>query len=133
MRKFKHQKYQYTNPYGNQQHSWDIVGPQGAIQFHATAIKLKNISRDWSCGLEIHDARPLSDQAPDHLACPLTGGRCHHDGTTTYAEEHLWPQINLYMQAGEHEKVFRILEQEYSERFESKPVKEISDEPNANS
>lgn len=116
--KYRHHKYTWTKPFGNVYHQWELVGPVGAVHFHV-CISEKN---DWppSCGLEFHHTEACgwhTDEAPHHLNCPLTGGRCWHDGTSLYATETLWPRIKDWLNAGDHEAIFRLLEREADERF----------------
>lgn len=117
--KFKHHKYTWANPYGNIRHNWSLVGPKGGINFHANVDP--DNKYESSCGLEIHYRTPpdhMKNDAPGDVACWLIGGACWHDGTSLYAIEHLWPMIEGYLRGGEHERIFRILEREYCERFE---------------
>lgn len=110
--KFKHHKYTWSKPWGTAKHHWEVVGPQGAIHFHATGYT----DHGYSCGLEMHQLR--GSGAPDHVNCPLTGGRCWHDGTSLYADEYLWPLIEPYLKHNDHDTIFKILEEEYEKRFE---------------
>lgn len=108
--RFKHHKYTYSMPWGSPRHMWELVGPDGGIHFHVTLVK----DYSPSCGLEFHHANKQRDEAPSQLECWLTGGRCWHDGTSSYASE-LWPLIQMYLKDGKHEEVFRILEHEYDQ------------------
>lgn len=103
---YRHHKYIWSKPFGNERHHWELVGANGALHFHATYYA----DHQTSCGLEVH--RIEGDGAPHHINCPLTGGRCWHDGTSLYAEEELWPLIKEYLKTGDHETIFRILEGE---------------------
>lgn len=119
--KFRHQKYTcISTPWGSTVHKWETVGPKGAVHF--TANYYKNDTGDEpSCGLEFHHfeaGEHFIGQAPHHLDCPLTGGRCWHDGTSLYASETLWPRIKYSLKDGEHDVVFGILQYEYTSRFE---------------
>ena len=58
-----------------------------------------------------------SDCAPNHLNCPVTGGRCWHDGTSIYASERVWPIVQSFLKSGEHDKIFLFLEREADCRF----------------
>lgn len=116
MARYRHHKYEWTKPFGSERHNWSLIGPKGALHFHASSTP----NYGTSCGLEYHHTdgetyRP--DAAPDHIDCPLTGGRCWHDGTSLYANEHLWPLIEGYLRHGEHEAIFRILESEADQHF----------------
>ncbi len=115
--KFTHEKYEYLRPFGSPKHWWQLVGPKAAIHFHVSLYdKLSP-----SAGLEIHYFSPpkyMSEDAPSHLDCKLTGGRCWHDGTSLYASEHLWPRIEPHLKVGDHDAVFKILQDEYRSRFE---------------
>lgn len=111
MTRFCGHKYQCTVPFGGTRHHWELRSQQGGIHYHALIY-----DGHLSCGLEYHSATPLDDSAPSHLDCPITGGRCWHDGTSLYAEE-LWPEILAYLRCGDHQSVFRILEREHDEYF----------------
>lgn len=120
MTRYRHHKYTWTKPFGSVRHNWEVVGPLGAVHFHV------GITENYppSAGLEFHHTEAFraksdyrTDDAPDHIDCPLTGGRCWHDGTSLYASEHLWPRIEDYLRAGDHERIFRVLEREADERF----------------
>lgn len=80
------------------------------------------------CGLELHSIYPKGDDAPDHIDCPLTGGRCWHDGTSLYASETLWPHIQPYLRDGDHETIFKILEREAKKLEEYAPNYKSEDE-----
>lgn len=119
-RKFSHQEYTYQTLFGSAKHYWQIVGPVGAVHFHASV----SIDRKYetSCGLEFHHsarAGMYKTEAPHHLSCPVLGEPCWHDGTSLYATESLWPTIERWLKTGDHESVFRLLEREYCGRFES--------------
>ena len=118
-KKFSHQKYTYQMLFGNARHQWQVVGPVGAVHFHASINPEGRYGP--SCGLEFHHsarANRYPDEAPHHLDCPVLGEPCWHDGTSLYAQESLWPLIEAYLRTGDHETVFRILEGEYVRRFE---------------
>lgn len=115
--KFNGQRYIYSKPFSHAQHRWEIIGPNGGVHFHASIDPTDKYAP--SCGLEFHYCEPpsyMKDSAPSHVDCKLTGGRCWHDGTSMYATE-LWKRISLYLKCGDHESVFRILENEYSEKM----------------
>lgn len=112
--RYRHHKYTWAMPFGSVYHRWELVGLNGAIHFTA------NISDRYStsCGLEFHHLSPLRpNEAPHHLDCPLTGGRCWHDGTSMYATDTLWPMISAMLKSGAHEEIFRLLESEADEHF----------------
>ena len=113
---FTNHKYTYTKPFGSPRHNWEVVGPNGAIHFHASLTE----GYSPNCGLEIHYCYPpeyMKDRAPSHVDCKLTGGRCWHDGTSLYASETLWPIFSAYLKYGEHDLIFKALEGEYKDRF----------------
>lgn len=111
---FKHHKYTYCRPFTSAQHTWELVGPNGAIHFH---VSIPHNDKYAPCaGLEFHHLS--GDGAPDHINCPMTGGQCWHDGTSLYATESLWPTIEAMLGRGDHEGVFRLLEREYGRHFE---------------
>lgn len=120
MGRYRHHKYTWSKPFGSVRHNWELVGPLGAVHFHVSMYE----EHTPSCGLEFHHTDAFRrktgyrcDEAPDHIDCPMTGGACWHDGTSLYASEHLWPQIEGYLRAGQHEAVFKILEGEADIRF----------------
>lgn len=112
--KFKHHKYTWSKPYGSVNHKWEVVGPTGAIHFHVSIVR--DTKYPPSAGLEFHHTS--GDGAPDHLTCPLTGGRCWHDGTSLYATEQIWPIVKMSLEDGDQEAVFRLLEGEYAKHFD---------------
>lgn len=115
-RRYADHKYTWSKPFGSVRHNWSLVGPVGAINFHVSLHE----KYDPSAGLEIHRYAPADYQrhdAPSHLDCDLTGGRCWHDGTSLYASESLWPLIEPYLRDGSHETIFGVLEREADERF----------------
>lgn len=122
-KRYSHRKYTWTNRFGTIRHNWEFLGVRGGLNFHVS------ITPDYppSCGLEFHHLAPINgeDSAPDHLQCPLTGGRCWHDGTSLYAREHLWPIIEGLLKAGNHQTIFAVLEREADRQFYPK-----SDETN---
>lgn len=116
--KFNHKKYTYHKPFNHERHKWELVGPKGGVHFHATVNPEDEY--DTSCGLEFHHCEPpeyMKDQAPGHINCWLTGGRCWHDGTSLYAKE-LWERYKLYLRDHEHEYIFNSLESEYVRVFD---------------
>lgn len=114
--KYRHHKYTWSKPFSHVNERWTLLTPTGAIDFHVTHVE----KYGPSCGLEFHHteaAKYRPKEAPDHIDCPLTGGRCWHDGTSLYATETLWPHIQPYSKSGEHEQVFKILECEAEKHF----------------
>lgn len=118
MRKYRHHKYTWTNPHTAIRHAWEILGPIGAVSFHVQILDDEKYGP--TAGLEFHHTEACgfnTEFAPDHIDCPLTGGRCWHDGTSLYAIESLWPQVEHHLQAGDHPEIFRILEHEADRHF----------------
>jgi len=114
--RYSHHKYTWAKPYGSIRHTWQLVGPRGAIHFHAAVTEKYGVS----AGLEIHYMTPpdyMQDQAPSQTKCWLLNCPCWHDGTTLYAEETLWPIFKAMLHSGDHEAIFRFLEQEADSRF----------------
>ena len=114
--KFRHHKYTWSKPFTSISHRWELVGPNGAVHFNASVTE----GHPVSAGLEFHHFEaPVhrADDAPDHRNCPMTGGRCWHDGTSLYASETLWPEIEGYLRFGDHQMVFTILEHEFKKHF----------------
>lgn len=125
--KFGHHKYTFTmRPWdkpgkGLGQHRWQVVGPEGGVEFTATFFKEHE---EPSCGLEFHHGPSAQEtffpgQAPHHLRCHLLEGPCWHEGTSLYASETLWPMVTVWLSNGDHEQVFSLLEHEYGQRFET--------------
>ena len=116
MSKYKHHKYTWTQPFHSIRHVWELVGPIGAVHFHVSVTEQYPVT----AGLEFHHTPECGyapDRAPDHVNCPLTGGRCWHDGTSMYATEDVWPQVEGYVRIGNHAEIFRILEYEADRHF----------------
>lgn len=116
MRKYKHHKYTWTHPFSSTRHNWEFVGPNGAVNFHVSIMDEIEKYPDPSCGLEFHHL--IGSGAPDHVNCPLTGGRCWHDGTSLYASETVWPMVKGMLQMGDHAAVFRYLERIADDHFD---------------
>ena len=117
MSKYRHHKYTWSKPFGSVRHSWELVGPIGAVSFNVSLTE----GYGPSCGLEFHHTEACgfrTDEAPDHRNCPQTGGRCWHDGTSLYASEQVWPRVEGYLRGGEHDHIFRILEGEADRHFD---------------
>lgn len=119
--KFAGHKYTWQKPFTSIRHQWELRGPVGAVDFHASLTP----QYPPSCGLEFHYSPRWSGfearwggTAPQHLNCPVLGGPCWHEGTSLYASEALWPMIEGYLKCSEHEQIFRILECEYCQHFE---------------
>jgi len=126
MNKFRHHKYTWSKPFTAVHHTWELVGPSGGVTFNA----FTSTTDEPICGLELHYTREAwlrtghSAEAPHHLNCHVIHEPCWHDGTSLYATETLWPEIQELLKAGKHEDIFKILEAEYENRFkecESKP------------
>jgi hypothetical protein len=118
MRRFNGHKYTWSQPFTHVHHNWDLIGPKGALNFHASMPA--DGREEPSCGLEFHHTESLfyaPQDAPHHLNCPLTGGRCWHDGTSLYASENVWPMVKGYLVYGDHRKIFKLLEKEYDAHF----------------
>lgn len=113
MSRFRHHKYTWSMPFGSVRRSWEFVSQQGAVSFHASSYKEHEIA----CELEFHSATPTGDRAPDHVNCPLTGGRCWHDGTSLYADEYVWPIIAHWADNDNHKEIFTFLEREHDKHF----------------
>ena len=120
MPRFTGHKYIWTHPWMSTKHHWELRGPRGAIHFHVSIMDDDVKFPDPSCGLEFHHAfDPTKGQdAPAHIDCPMTGGRCWHEGTSLYASESVWPVVKHYLEDGDHAAVFRVLEHEYDQHFE---------------
>lgn len=108
MNKYNGHLYKWSKPFGYVHHWWEVRSEYGGVHFHVTIVP--DAAMGPSAGLEFH--RIVGSGAPDHINCFLTGGRCWHDGTSMYATDNLWPEIKRYLEAGNHEAVFRLLEHE---------------------
>lgn len=124
MARFAGHKYTFTvTSWNADHHRWELRGPEGGVHFHATISKTSE--HPPACGLEIHRCAPApyqQGQAPHHIDCPVTGGRCWHDGTSLYASETLWPMFEGWLHLGDHAAVFSALEREYDNRFQEDPA-----------
>lgn len=106
--KYNGHKYTWSKRNGSVSHLWELRTVHGAIHFHVNFYR----DNEPSCGLERHSVYPIGENAPDHINCPFTGGRCWHDGTSLYAMETLWPRIRPLLEESCHESIFGILERE---------------------
>jgi len=122
MRKYAHHKYIYSRPWRLPHHQWEFVCAEGAVHFTASFYK---DDEPPSCGLEFHHI--AGQGAPDHVDCPLTGGRGWHDGTSLYANESVWPSVELYLRSGDHDQIFRVLEHEAWKHFEKDALADASE------
>ena len=113
MPRFMHHKYTWSKPFCSVRHSWELVGPDGGIHFHASGPH----KGSWSCGLEIHKLKGDGKSAPNNVHCWLMKAPCWHDGTSLYAEETLWPMVEAYLRSGDHDLIFKLLESEYDGHF----------------
>ena len=113
MTKYSHHTYKLIVQFGNSYHRWTLIGQHFGLDFHIS-IPNKKVSYLPTAGLEIHSY--TGEGAPSHVDCPLTGGRCWHDGTSHYATETLWPMIQIYLKDGDHLKIFNLLESEADSR-----------------
>ena len=114
--KFRHHEYKWNKPFGNVRHQWSLLGPLGGVHFHVSESE----QYGDSAGLEFHHTRACNayaGEAPHHKDCWLTGEPCWHDGTSLYASETLWPRFMSAARNGQHDVIFRALEDEYNERF----------------
>jgi hypothetical protein len=120
MREFNGHLYKWSKPFGSVNHHWELRSAHGGVHFHVT------LSEKYAAcaGLELHSVYPRGTDAPDHIDCPVTGGRCWHDGTSLYATETLWPMVETYLKGGNHEAIFRMLEEEARklEEYAPKPA-----------
>ena len=118
--KFRHHKYTWSKPFGSARHSWELAGPDGGIHFHVAG----NDKFGDSAGLEFHHTREAWNrlfgraEAPHHRECSVIGEPCWHDGTSLYASEHVWPMVKPMLRSGDHDAIFRFLEDEYSRHFD---------------
>lgn len=111
--RFRDHKYTWSKPFGSVRHNWELRSQRGGIHFHVSLTD----GYGPSCGLEFHSVEPKGDDAPDHTNCPITGGRCWHDGTSLYAEESIWPLVQSYLRTGDHAQIFGLLESQHDKYF----------------
>lgn len=123
MARYAHQKYTWTHAHDWINHRWELVGPLGALHLHVGIYAGTHGPYGPSAGLEFHHteegARRVGHwdgEAPHHLNCPMTGGRCWHDGTSLYAET-VWGRVKPWLEDGDHDAIFRILEGEADRHF----------------
>src|SRR5438046_10337499 len=102
--KYRNHTYTWSKPYGNPRHRWSLILKEGAIDFHISLVP----GYETTAGLEFHHIE--GSGAPNHIDCPLTGGRCWHDGTSLYAIETLWPIIEPKLERNDHKGIFKALE-----------------------
>jgi hypothetical protein len=114
-------RYQYRyNPtaYGNQEHTYEVTGRDGAIHFHVS-VPGDDLSpyHDEIGGLEIHRRTCPHDEnrPPSHHNCPLLGGICWRDGTSLYATDALIPRWKLDFP--NHDAIFGWLIAEFCRCF----------------
>ena len=115
-RMFHDHTYTWGKPFSRVSHHWSLIGPTMAVSFHVSV----NAEHGDSAGLEFHYFEPpdyMRDAAPSHIDCKLTGGRCWHDGTSSYAMGTLWPRIRPLLCNGDHETIFSILEGEIKDKI----------------
>ena len=115
--KYRHHKYTWTKKFDWPTHRWEFVGPLGGMHFFATVAP----GYAPSCGVEYHHTEACNfapGEAPHHISCPMTGGRCWHVGETLYATETVWPILSLYLAVGDHDAIFTHLESEADMRFD---------------
>lgn len=124
MAKFRNQKYTWEHPFSSTRHSWSLVGPIGGVSLHVSIMDDDAKFPDPTCGLEFHHSHrageiyPVNQEAPHHTPCWLIGEPCWHDGTSLYASETIWPEVQCYLRTGNHDQVFKVLEREYARHFE---------------
>ncbi len=114
-------KYTFFEPFGHPKHFYEAVGRWGGLHFHVTDLgetHAEKYGERYSAGLEVHYRQPpdyMDDRPPSHDDCWLLKCPCWHDGTSLYAMKSMlprWDQKNP-------KAVFRMLEREADERFET--------------
>ena len=111
--KFKHHKYTWIRRFETIYHRWELVCGEGGLHLSVSLFR----DSEPGCGLEFHSVTQRGDDAPDHVDCPLTGGRCWHDGTSLYARETVWPEVESHLRRGDHDQIFKLLEYEATRHF----------------
>lgn len=76
-------KYTYEKP---DRHCWELKGEEGALRFHVSV---------------------LGDEPMVWLE--IDKSTCHRRGWLT---EKLWPMVELYLKTGQHDMIFKLLEEE---------------------
>lgn len=115
-KKYRHHKYIYTNAFRCPTHRWSILGPMGGCDFHFTEVD----GYPTTAGIELHHVRACgyrTDEAPDHINCPVTGEPCWHDGSSFYATENLLPMFLDCLRHNDQKHAFELLEQEAYRHF----------------
>lgn len=121
-------EYKYRNQFGCPRHCWTCIGRHGAVHFHVIdhgEDYAKKHGGRYSGGLEFHYRQPpdyMSNDAPSHEKCWLIGGACWHDGSSLYAQECVIPFWEC--DKNNHERMFKFLEREYSEKFNPAAVED---------
>jgi hypothetical protein len=121
-RRFRYQYRYNPSAYGHREHTYEVIGRDGAIHFHVTepSGEIAAFSEPLG-GLEYH-RRTCPDgenRPPSHHNCPLLGGICWHDGTSLYASEVLIPR---WRQAfPNHDAIFGWLIREFDRVFSPEP------------
>lgn len=104
-------------------HHYVVTGERGAVEFQYCIIK----DFGHTAGLEVHWVKPpsfMDASKPSHENCPWLGKPCWHDGTSTYAQEHYVPLIELGETA-----IFNELRREYKSRFYEDTMKFLEESP----
>ena len=107
--KFSNRIYKWSKPFSSVCHEWSLLGPRAALSFHVSVR-----GGDFKERMDFHYFTPpeyMEDSPPSHINCLYTGGRCWHDRTSLYAMK-IWPTIECFLESGDHESIFRILEKD---------------------
>lgn len=118
-RRFRY-AYRYSPSFSGGEHQYEVIGRDGAIQFHVTkrcAVPEITGLPDYYGGLEFHRRQcpDYENRPPSHHDCRLTGGICWHDGTSLYASETLIPRWQLDFP--DHDAIFGWLVTEFDRAF----------------
>lgn len=112
-------KYEYSKPYGRPRHVWSCVCSIGGVH-----LSVNDRGEDcehgdrYSGGFEVHYRFPpeyMAKDPPSYHSCDVIGGPCWHDGSSSYAHDHLIP---FWLAAPtDHERMFEMLKNDVEDRF----------------
>jgi hypothetical protein len=105
-RRYRYQ-FRAVRRFGTWEYSYELIGQYGGVHLHVSGPHKYDGSEHWSAGLEMHSRTPIGgeDSPPSHDHCWLLKCPCWHDGTSSYAQEHVLPMVL----AEDHASVFRSL------------------------
>lgn len=100
-------KYEFCIEFGNEKHTWSVIGRHLAIHLHISVLA----DHGPSGGIEYHYRQPpehMQNEAPSNDVCWLLKAPCWHDGSSMQVTD-LW--IPRWQQAPhDHARMFDLLE-----------------------